>query len=53
MALTLVESVVLWGVPILTILITLGYYFYWGKEAEEVATETTRDPESMTDGGDG
>lgn len=51
MALTFVESLVLWGVPVVTILVTLGYYFYWGKEAEEVATGT-QEPDSMTDGGE-
>lgn len=52
MALTIVESVVLWGVPLLTILVTLGYYFYWGKEAEDVVTEPTQEPESMPDRGE-
>lgn len=48
MALTVFESLVLWGVPVLTILITLAYYFKWGKEAEEV--ETVDEPESATGG---
>lgn len=51
MALTLVESLVLWGVPILTILISLGYYFYWGKEADAPESEAGDEPEPATDGG--
>lgn len=31
----MIESLVLWGFPIVMLLVTLGYYFYWGKEAEE------------------
>lgn len=35
MALTTLESLALWGPPILTILFAVGYYFWWGKEASE------------------
>lgn len=52
MALTLVESAVLWGVPILTILVSLGYYFYWGKEAQEVQDEGIEETGTASNRGD-
>lgn len=35
MALSTIEQLVLWGPPVLMLLITFGYYVYWGKEADE------------------
>lgn len=51
MALTIIESLALWGIPVLTILITFGYYFYWGKEADESGKPPER-PERVTEGGE-
>lgn len=50
MALTVVESLVLWGVPLVTILVTLAYFFYWGKEAEEVEPSEAADGPSSGGG---
>lgn len=50
MPLTTLEHLVLWGAPLLTLLVTFGYYFYWGKEANEREPEPIDDP--STDGGD-
>lgn len=38
MALTLIENLVLWGVPVLSIVITVLYYLRWGKEPDERRT---------------
>lgn len=35
MALSIIEQLALWAPPILMLLITIGYYVYWGKEADE------------------
>lgn len=51
MALTLVESLVLWGVPVVTILVSLGYYLYWGKEADERGVGGAGETEPATEGG--
>lgn len=51
MSLTFIESVVLWGVPILTILITLLHYYHWGKESEEGSKLRSDDNDSATNEG--
>jgi cytochrome c-type biogenesis protein CcmH/NrfF len=35
MALSAIEQLALWGPPVLMLLITIGYYISWGKEADE------------------
>ena len=50
MALTIIESLVLWGFPLLMLGITLSYYLYWGKEPEE--REPATDASSSANGGD-
>ena len=35
MAFTIVESILLWGPPLVTIAFAFGYYFWWGKEEDE------------------
>lgn len=35
MALSAIEQLALWGPPVAMLLITVGYYLYWGKEADE------------------
>jgi cytochrome c-type biogenesis protein CcmH/NrfF len=42
MALSTIEHLVLWGAPILMLLITFGYYIYWGKEADEWTDQRNR-----------
>lgn len=39
MALTAIEQIVLWGVPVLSILVTVMYYLKWGKEPSERSPE--------------
>lgn len=39
MPLTVVEHLVLWGPPLLLLLITFGYYLRWGKEADEPTSQ--------------
>lgn len=39
MALTAVEHLALWGPPIMMLLITVGYYVRWGKEADEPVSQ--------------
>ncbi|QHS15757.1 hypothetical protein [Halopenitus persicus] len=39
MALSAIEHLVLWGPPVVMLLLTIGYYVRWGKEADE-RTET-------------
>lgn len=51
MALSALEHLVLWGAPALTLLVTFGYYFYWGKEAEETQPEPVDEAEPSADGG--
>jgi len=47
MSLSPAHQVVLWGPPLLTLLLTVAYYLRWGKEADERAP-----PENgATDGG--
>ena len=48
MALTAIEQLALWGPPILILLLSIGYYLKWGKEADERGQ--SRDAET-TDGG--
>jgi cytochrome c-type biogenesis protein CcmH/NrfF len=35
MALSEIEQLVLWGPPVVMLLVTVGYYVRWGKEADE------------------
>jgi|AntDeeMinimDraft_5_1070356.scaffolds.fasta_scaffold04269_2 hypothetical protein len=35
MALSAIEQLVLWGPAVVMLLITIGYYVRWGKEADE------------------
>lgn len=51
MALTVIESLALWGIPLLTILVTLAYYFRWGKEPTE-GEDPPADPGSVASGGE-
>lgn len=34
MSLTIIEQTILWGTPIISILLSVGYYLRWGKESE-------------------
>ena len=40
MGLGMIEQVVLWGPPILALLLAFGYYLYWGKENSEQDRQT-------------
>lgn len=42
MALSAIEQLALWGPPILMLLLTLAYYIYWGKEADERGDHSNR-----------
>ncbi|WP_167599411.1 hypothetical protein [Halorussus marinus] len=42
MALSTIEQVALWGPPILLLLVTLGYYVRWGKEADKRTDRSNR-----------
>jgi len=42
MALSELEQVVLWGPPVAMLLVTVGYYVRWGKEADESVDDSTR-----------
>jgi hypothetical protein len=35
MSLSAIEQLVLWGPAVVMLLITIGYYVRWGKEADE------------------
>ncbi|WP_338741077.1 hypothetical protein [Haloplanus salilacus] len=52
MALSEIEQVVLWGPPIAMLLVTVGYYVRWGKEADERGEERADDSERSSTGGD-
>ena len=49
MALSEIEQVVLWGPPVVMLLVTVGYYVRWGKEADERGDDAGR----SSTGGDG
>lgn len=52
MALSEIEQVVLWGPPVVMLLVTVGYYVRWGKEADERGEEPTDDAGRSSTGGD-
>lgn len=42
MALSEIEQLVLWGPPVVMLLVTVGYYVRWGKEADERTDDAGR-----------
>lgn len=49
MPLTLIEQLALWGPPVVILLLSAGYYFRWGREAEETERTGSR---ATSEGGD-
>lgn len=44
MALTMVEHLALWAPPVVTLLLAIGYYLWWGKESEANRKSTENTP---------